>query len=256
MGIYICVQIYVLVKITQHLKIGVIKLHKCKQLRYFNSLNMRITGFKPSKDVKSRKGNRVFIVTRGLKMNQPGSEGRQSYLEMISANSNFAYVYKMNKVQYSTVNHSRDYNFVEYMENNKTKDGRYKNLIELIANVEFLLMSYNMIKSKPGNMSVGSDKMTLDGISYNYFKETSIKIVNEEFKFKPCREVAIPKSAGKTRILGVGNPRQKIVQQSIYVILNYIFDKDFSIYSHGFRPNKSCHTALRQLKLANNSSYR
>lgn len=58
----------------------------------------------------------------------------------------------------------------------------------------------------------------------------------------------IPKSNGKMRPLTVAPPRDKIVQEVIRMILEAIFEPTFSTHSHGFRPNRSCHTALRQVK--------
>lgn len=58
----------------------------------------------------------------------------------------------------------------------------------------------------------------------------------------------IPKSNGKMRPLTVAPPRDKIVQEVIRMILETVFEPIFSQHSHGFRPNRSCHTALRQVK--------
>jgi len=58
----------------------------------------------------------------------------------------------------------------------------------------------------------------------------------------------IPKSNGKMRPLTIASPRDKIVQEVIRMILEVIFEPTFSSSSHGFRPNRSCHTALRQVK--------
>jgi retron-type reverse transcriptase len=194
----------------------------------------------------------------GLKMNHLGSEGRQLFRNVPTTWSKLAFVniHRMNKAWYSTRYNSKVIDFVEYMKRNRTKDGRFDKLIYLIQDVNFLTMSYNMIKSKPGNMSVGTDNMTFDGISLRYIENLSKTLIEGSYKFKPVREVEIPKSNGKTRILGVGNPRQKIVQQAMYLILNHIFEDEFLDYNHGFRPNRSCHTALRSLKLGNNASFK
>ena len=62
------------------------------------------------------------------------------------------------------------------------------------------------------------------------------------------RRVMIPKSNGKLRPLTVAPPRDKIVQEVIRMVLEVIYEPVFSPNSHGFRPNRSCHTALRQVK--------
>jgi group II intron reverse transcriptase/maturase len=69
------------------------------------------------------------------------------------------------------------------------------------------------------------------------------------FQFKPGRRVQIPKPGStKTRPLTVASPRDKIVQEVMRMILEVIFEPTFCDNSHGFRPNRGCHTALRQVK--------
>lgn len=58
----------------------------------------------------------------------------------------------------------------------------------------------------------------------------------------------IPKANGKMRPLTVAPPRDKIVQEVLRMILEAIFEPTFSDHSHGFRPSRSCHTALRQVR--------
>ena len=69
------------------------------------------------------------------------------------------------------------------------------------------------------------------------------------FKFKPGRRIQIPKPGGTSkRPLTIAPPRDKVVQEVIRMILEAIFEPTFSNNSHGFRPGRGCHTALRQVK--------
>lgn len=132
-------------------------------------------------------------------------------------------------------------------------NGKFRKLIRIIADEDMLKYAYSLIKSKAGNMTKSNDNLTLDGISSQWFAETAKKIKEGSFHFKPSREIDIPKPGkkGETRSLKIGNPRDKIVQKSCEVVLNYIYEeklRKFSDNVHGFRSNKSPHTALEQIK--------
>lgn len=124
-----------------------------------------------------------------------------------------------------------------------------KDLYRLICNPEILQLAYGKIKSNPGNMTPGTDEETLDGYSIESIKRT-IKILKDQtFKFKPVRRVEIPKGkTGKMRPLGVPSPRDKVIQQSMLMIMEAIYEPTFSELSNGFRPGRSCHTALKEFR--------
>lgn len=141
-------------------------------------------------------------------------------------------------------------NIHEYISSRLVFDpsGRCTNAFELITSPELLLFAYEKIKSKSGNMVEGTDSITLDGINKEWFFRTSMDLRNESFKFKPARRVYIPKPNGKRRPLGIGSPRDKIIQQSTKMVLECILEPKFSDFSHGFRPHRGCHTALREIR--------
>lgn len=120
-----------------------------------------------------------------------------------------------------------------------------RNLISLLSNYDLLELAYNNIKSKPGNMTAGINPETLDGMNADWFKTTAELIRSGQFKFQPSRRINIPKAYGGTRSLSIGSPRDKVVQEGMRMILDAIYDPTFSNNSHGFRPFRSCHTALK-----------
>ena len=123
-----------------------------------------------------------------------------------------------------------------------------RKLSKLISDPKLLEFAYDNIKSKPGNMTPGIVPETLDGISYSNLEKIALSLKNESFTFRPGRKTAIPKgTTGKTRKLTIAPPRDKIVQEAIRIILNAIFEPKFKETSHGFRPNKGCHTALKYI---------
>lgn len=135
------------------------------------------------------------------------------------------------------------------------KNNQYNGLINIIADPTFLWACYDSIKSKPGNMTRGITSETLDGIKEKWFQKVSQDLKSGKFVFKPARRVMIPKP-GKTenRPLGIGNPRDKIIQKALAIILEAIWEKEFLESSYGFRPGKSLHQALYKLH-RNGSNY-
>jgi group II intron reverse transcriptase/maturase len=123
-----------------------------------------------------------------------------------------------------------------------------REIYKLMSNVDLLSVAYNNLKSKPGMMTPGLNPETLDGISFEVLHEIAAKLRDESFQFKPGRRVSIPKASGGNRQLTIASPRDKIVQEAMRMILEAIFEPTFSEYSHGFRPARSCHTALAAVK--------
>lgn len=136
---------------------------------------------------------------------------------------------------------------IEICERRK-EDFKVNDIYTLMRNKEMYEVAYQKLKSNPGNMTPSIDQVTLDGISKEVFQKIIDYMRDETFQFKPGRRVNIPKSHGKTRPLTVAPPRDKIVQEVIRMILEAIFEPTFTENSHGFRPNRSCHTALKQVK--------
>ena len=85
------------------------------------------------------------------------------------------------------------------------QNGKCVNAFQLASSTEFLKLGYDLIKSKPGNMVHGSDRLTLDGLPLSWFEKTSDSLRRESYVFKPSRRVYIPKPNGKKRPLGISS---------------------------------------------------
>lgn len=128
------------------------------------------------------------------------------------------------------------------------EQGKCNNALNVLSNPLILESAYHKIKSNPGNMTPGINKTTLDGISRTWIHAVAGDLYKEKFKFSPIRRVYIPKANGKMRPLGVGSPREKIIQEGFRAILEAVLERHFLDSSHGFRPSRSCHTALAQIR--------
>jgi retron-type reverse transcriptase len=71
---------------------------------------------------------------------------------------------------------------------------------------------------------------------------------SEQWRPRLARRILIPKPNGKTRPLGIQGPEEKLVQEVMRMILEAIYEPCFHHFSHGFRTNKSCHTAINQIR--------
>jgi retron-type reverse transcriptase len=128
------------------------------------------------------------------------------------------------------------------------KTGLCINAFQVIQSPEILRIAYEIIKSNPGNMVRGSDRVTLDGITELYFKKTSEAISRETYYSLPSRRVYIPKANGKMRPLGISSPLDKIVQQAMRIVMEEVLEPKFHRSSHGFRPHRGCHSALKKIR--------
>lgn len=98
-------------------------------------------------------------------------------------------------------------------------------------------------------MTKGYDGNTIDGMSLARIKGIIEKIKNHTYRPIPAIRKYITKKNGKKRPLGIQSIDDKLVQEVIRMILESVYDYNFKKTSHGFRPNKSCHTALKSIQL-------
>jgi len=128
-------------------------------------------------------------------------------------------------------------------------------IVPYYSTVESLIVAYELIKSIPGNMTPGVGKTTLDGIDLNWFNRISAALSAGKYRFGSIRKVMIPKAnSSELRPLGIASPRDKVVQKSLQLALAAVFEPLFLTTSHGFRPNRSCHSALNQVRMQFNHS--
>ena len=132
----------------------------------------------------------------------------------------------------------------------KSKDSSYKfeRLYRNLYNPEFYYQAYQNIYANNGSMTPGSDNETIDGMSLERIDNIINSIRDHSYQPKPARRTYRKKKNGKFRPLGIPSADDKLVQEVVRMILESIYEPTFSECSHGFRPNRSCHTALSQIQ--------
>ena len=124
-------------------------------------------------------------------------------------------------------------------------DKLYRNMF----NFDFFIEAYQKMYAKPGNMTPGTDGQTIDGFKKSKIDKLINLLRNEQYYPTPVRRTYIEKkNSKKKRPLGIPSFEDKLVQEVIRKMLEAIYEPIFLDTSHGFRPNRSCQTALFQVK--------
>ena len=128
------------------------------------------------------------------------------------------------------------------------KSYKYERLYRNLYNHDFYLLAYQNVYANKGAMTPGIDGLTLDGYGNERINNLIDTLKNRSYQPTPARRRYIPKKNGKMRPLGIPSANDKLVQEVVRMMLESIYEPSFSKYSHGFRPQRSCHTALLQIQ--------
>ncbi len=118
---------------------------------------------------------------------------------------------------------------------------------KLLFNKDLYLLAYGRIYRNKGAMTHGVTDETPDGMSLGKIDAIIETFRYERYQWLPARRTSILKKNGKKRPLGMPVWSDKLVQEVIRLILDAYYDPQFSERSHGFRPQRGCHTALREV---------
>ena len=125
---------------------------------------------------------------------------------------------------------------------------KFERLYRILFNEEMYYVAYQRIYAKPGNMTAGTDGETIDLMSLSRIEKLINSLKDESYQPKPSKRVHIPKKNGKLRPLGVPAFNDKLLQEVVRMVLEAIYEGHFENTSHGFRPKRSCHTALTDIQ--------
>ena len=109
-------------------------------------------------------------------------------------------------------------------------------------------MAYGRIYANHGAMTPGATAETADGMSEDKIQKIIEAMRAERYRFSPARRTFIPKKNGKLRPLGLPTWPDKLVGEVVRLLLEAYYEPTFSGHSHGFRPGRGCHTALRDVE--------
>ena len=129
-------------------------------------------------------------------------------------------------------------------------------MIEQVLNASNMQIAYKQIMKNNG--SGGVDGMRLPQFS-EYLKEhweaIACKVRNQEYQPQAILGVEIPKSNGKTRLLGIPTLIERLLNQAVNQVLSPIFEPDFRENSYGFRPGRNAHQAVKKAQQNINEGY-
>ena len=133
-------------------------------------------------------------------------------------------------------------------EHSKASSYKFERLYRILFNEELFYVAYQKIASNGGSTTKGSDGRSIDEMSLARIETLIASLKDESYQPHPSRRVHIPKKNGKTRPLGIPAFEDKLVQEVVRMILEAIYEGHFETTSHGFRPKRSCHTALLHIQ--------
>jgi len=122
-----------------------------------------------------------------------------------------------------------------------------EDLYRQMFNLQLYLLAYGRVYANKGAMTPGATPETVDGMSMAKIGRIIEAMRHERYRFAPVRRVHIPKKNGKTRPLGMPTWSDKLAGEVVRLLLEAYYEPVFSDRSHGFRPGRGCHTALREV---------
>jgi group II intron reverse transcriptase/maturase len=118
----------------------------------------------------------------------------------------------------------------------------------MLYNPDLYLRAYGRLYKNQGAMTKGATEETVDAMSLAKIGHLIDEVRHEKHRWTPVRRVYIPKKKGGQRPLGLPTWEDKLLQEVMRSILEAYYEPQMSEHSHGFRPNRGCHTALQEIQ--------
>ncbi|MGH9830133.1 MAG: reverse transcriptase/maturase family protein, partial [Blastocatellia bacterium] len=122
------------------------------------------------------------------------------------------------------------------------------NLYRQLYNPNLYLKAYGKIHRNAGALTPGATAETADGMAVSKIKAIIAALRQEHYRWTPVRRIYIEKAhSTKLRPLGLPSWSDKLLQEVLRLLLEAYYEPQFSHASHGFRPQRGCHTALTDI---------
>jgi RNA-directed DNA polymerase len=131
---------------------------------------------------------------------------------------------------------------------NGVKGGKWYSLIDKVYARDTLELAWTKVEANKG--VAGVDGQSVDRFAAKaelYLSELATVLREDRYRPQAVRRVEIPKGDGRTRPLGIPTVKDRIVQQAVRLVIEPIFESGFCDGSYGFRPERGCHDALREV---------
>ena len=131
---------------------------------------------------------------------------------------------------------------------NGVKGGKWFSLIDKVYRPQTLRSAWHKVKANAG--AAGVDGQSVKQFEFRaeiYLAELEQALRSGEYRPEPIRRVEIPKGGGKMRPLGIPAVKDRIVQTALKLVIEPIFEREFEDSSYGFRPQRGCKDALREV---------
>lgn len=130
----------------------------------------------------------------------------------------------------------------------KNKDEVFTRLYRYMLRPDLYYVAYQNLYANKGAATKGVNEDTADAFGEKKITSIIQSLSEESYTPSPARRTYLKKTNGKKRPLGIPTFTDKLIQEVLRMILEAVYEPVFSEHSHGFRPNRSCHTALVKIK--------
>ena len=141
-----------------------------------------------------------------------------------------------------------NHKFIDIVHQCSLKGFTLEGVYRRIQDQELFLIAYGNLYANSGAMTKGANPTdTIDGMSLARIDDIISKLKCNTYNWTPVRRTYINKKSGGKRPLGIVSWSDKLLQEVIRMVLEAYYEPRFSDHSHGYRPQRACHTALQDI---------